>query len=79
MASSERRDEPTPRGGVYSIIYFQDADGNPVEQPADVVKAEVIEYDAQDNEIFRTYLNKETGTLPASEFETASEDSFLNR
>ena len=32
MASFERIEEPTPNGGDYSEIYYQDDDGNPVDE-----------------------------------------------
>lgn len=41
----ERREGPTPNGGAYSIAYFRD-NGD----------MEIVEFDANDREIFRTYL-----------------------
>jgi hypothetical protein len=40
----ERHDFPTPNGGVYAIAYFHD-DGS----------MEIVEFDANDEEIHRTY------------------------
>lgn len=56
MASSERQEGPTPKGGAYSIAYYQDAEGNPTEK-AEAIKVEVVEFDAADSAIFRTYLS----------------------
>jgi hypothetical protein len=43
-----------PNGGIYSIAYWQDADGNPT-TPDKAVTAEVHEMDKQNQSIFRTY------------------------
>jgi hypothetical protein len=43
-----------PNGGIYSIAYWQDADGNPT-TPDKAVTAEVHEMDEQNQSIFRTY------------------------
>ncbi len=52
--TSERREGPTPRGGAYSIAYWQDGNGNPTTK--DKAKAvEIAEFDLQDQEIARTY------------------------
>lgn len=54
MITQERADGSTPNGGAYSIVYYQDDDG----QPADKTKAtrvEIVEYDSRDNDIGRTY------------------------
>jgi hypothetical protein len=40
----ERTEGPTPNGGAYAIAYFHD-DGS----------MEIVEFDANDNEIHRTY------------------------
>lgn len=52
--NSTRIDKPTPNGGVYSIAYWKDADGNPAQQ-AEAVAVEIIEFDANDRQVFRTY------------------------
>ncbi len=62
MANSERTEGPTPNGGAYSILYFQDADGNPVEK-SEATRAEAVEFDAPGNQIFRTYLELEVDTV----------------
>lgn len=54
MAKTKRVDGKTPKGGAYSIAYFQDSKGNPVDE-SKAVKAEIIEYDSKDKEINRTY------------------------
>ena len=56
MATMQRNNEPTPSGGVVSEIYYQDKDGNPVDQKV-AVKAEIVELDTRGNVIFRTYEN----------------------
>lgn len=45
---------PTPNGGYKSVIYYQDAEGNPIHKSR-AVAAEIIEYDSIDREIARTY------------------------
>jgi hypothetical protein len=40
----ERHDGPTPNGGVYFIAYYHDNG-----------RMEIVEYDAADKAIFRTY------------------------
>lgn len=53
----ERIDGPTPNGGDYAEIFYQDADGQPC--PKDkAVKAEGVEY-KEGKEISRTYLASE--------------------
>lgn len=54
QVTSERRDQPTPNGGAYSIIYFQDSDGNPTVKD-EAVKAEIVEYSQDGKELVRTY------------------------
>jgi hypothetical protein len=54
-----RTNEPTPSGGAYSIAYWQDADGNPVDKSS-WVQAEVIEFTADGEHLQRNYFaNKE--------------------
>lgn len=48
-------DGPTPAGGVRSEAYLTDAAGAPTDDPAAAVAAEIVEYDAADQEIARTY------------------------
>lgn len=62
MASSERREGPTPNGGAYSIMYYRDADGTPVEK-SEATQAEAIEFNAADEQIFRTYLKLKSDTV----------------
>jgi hypothetical protein len=45
MRAPERTEGPTPNRGAYSIAYFHD-DG----------AMEIVEFDAQDREIHRTYM-----------------------
>ena len=56
-----RKDGPTPNGGVYSIIYFYDEEGNSTTQENAVV-AYGCEFDENDNMIYETMLfnKKET-------------------
>ena len=51
---SERIDGPTPHGGDYAIAYYQDASGEAVDKSR-AVAVEIVEFDARDNYIFRTY------------------------
>ena len=55
--TSDRVDGETPNGGTYSIMNYQDAEGNPTTK-AKAVAAYVVEYNAKDEPIFRTYLNR---------------------
>jgi hypothetical protein len=55
--TSDRVDGETPNGGAYTILYYQDDQGNPTTK-AKATAIEAIEFDAQDNQIFRTYLTK---------------------
>ena len=52
--TSETRVGATPNGGVKSIIYYRDKDGNPAEKE-DAVRAEIVEFDANGQEINHTY------------------------
>lgn len=54
MANSERVDGATPNGGTYSIIYYQDAAGEPVDKEQ-ATQCEIVEFDADDEEVARTY------------------------
>lgn len=53
--TSDRVDGATPNGGTYTILYYQDDQGNPTTK-ANAAAIEAIEFDGQDNQIFRTYL-----------------------
>jgi hypothetical protein len=55
--TSERVDEPTPNGGVYSIANFMDAGGSPCPK-SDAVAMEILEFDGADQCVGRTYLTK---------------------
>jgi hypothetical protein len=44
----------TPNGGVKSIMYYRDADGNPADETV-AVQAEIVELDEKNNIVFRTY------------------------
>lgn len=53
--TEERKQHPTPNGGVESVVYYRDAMGNPA--PKEVaVGAEIIELDAKGKELQRTYM-----------------------
>jgi hypothetical protein len=58
IKTEERQDGATPKGGVYSIAYFQDDQGIPVAKE-DATKIEIIEFDKNDRQIWRTYMTKE--------------------
>lgn len=49
----ERIKGPTPHGGVYAVAYFS-RDGIPVAK-SEATAVEIVEYDAQDGVVFRTY------------------------
>lgn len=53
-----RKDKTTPNGGVYSIAYWKGPEGQPVEQK-NAVAGEIVEFDADDNAVFRTYFKME--------------------
>jgi hypothetical protein len=55
VVTQQRVDKPTPNGGAYSIMYFKDAAGNPVDKES-AVAAEAIEYTAGGVMVWRTYL-----------------------
>ncbi len=55
MTTSEEKDGPTPAGGVKSVAYYQDADGNPADKAA-AVKMLIVEYDKSGDAIMRTYM-----------------------
>lgn len=52
--TQERTEGPTPHGGAYAIAYYQDANGQPADK-ADAVAVEIIEYNADGVEVWRTY------------------------
>jgi hypothetical protein len=54
MSTEERIDGLTPAGGTYSITYFQDDSGNPIDK-AKASKAEIVEFNERGESIFRTY------------------------
>jgi hypothetical protein len=55
--TSERIDEPTPNGGAYSVAYFTDKAGLPCAK-ADAEDILIVEYDADDDAIHRTYMGR---------------------
>ena len=61
--NAEKAQRPT--GEIYSIIYFQDADGTPVEK-SEATRAEAVEFDASGEQIFRTHLKLKTDTSVAT-------------
>jgi hypothetical protein len=46
---------PTPNGD-WSLAYFKDKDGNPVDK-SKAASIEVIEFDTKGSEVFRTYAD----------------------
>lgn len=58
--TQQRIDGATPNGGVYSVAYWQDKDGQPINK-REAVKAEIVEYDSNDQSVFRTYADLKRG------------------
>jgi hypothetical protein len=56
MAKTKRVNEKTPNGGAYSIAYFQDSKGDPVDE-SQAVRAEIVEYNSKKKAINRTYTD----------------------
>ena len=54
MAKQERCDEPTPNGGIYSILTYLNERHDIVEKDQ-ATKAIIVEYNEKDEGIFRTY------------------------
>lgn len=54
--ATERVEGPTPNGGAYAVIVYLGEDGDQAEKEQ-AAAAEVVEYDEQDEAIFRTYAN----------------------
>jgi hypothetical protein len=52
--TQERINEPTPNGGVYAIAYFYSDKRKPTAK-AKATHVEIVEFDANDKEIWRTY------------------------
>ena len=52
--TSERREGPTPNGGVASVAYYTDESGVLVDKSR-ASRVEIVELDATGNEIHRTY------------------------
>lgn len=50
-----RSDGPTPAGGAYSEAHLTDATGQPTDDPTEAFGVEIVEYDADGQEIARTY------------------------
>lgn len=57
-ATQQRDDGPTPNGGVYSIAYFSDSEGNPTTKE-NATRMEIVEFDEDGNGFFRTYMEKQ--------------------
>lgn len=66
MASERSIEGKTPNGGVKSTMYFQDDDGQPVEEDV-ATRAVIVEYGKDGNSIRRTY-----GTLNPQDSSDAS-------
>lgn len=54
---SERVNSPTPNGGVYSIAYFYDKNGNPCIKRI-AARIVIAEFDSKDNTIQTTTMVK---------------------
>ena len=54
--TEQRMDGPTPNGGAYSIIYYQNADGGSTSKDK-AQKAEIVEFSSSGKQIFRTYMS----------------------
>jgi hypothetical protein len=54
MATSVKKEGPTPHGGVMAEFIFSNADGEIVDQQ-NAKNVEVIEYDAEGKVLHRTY------------------------
>lgn len=54
METQERIEGPTPNGGAYAIAFWHAEDGSPTDKES-AVTCEVVEYDANDQVVFRTY------------------------
>jgi hypothetical protein len=55
--TEERRPGPTPCGGVSSVCYYQDAQGNPAPRSR-AVAGEIVELDAAGRQLARTYFER---------------------
>lgn len=60
MTSSERREGPTPSGGVASEIYYLNDAGKSVDK-SEATRAEIVEFDADGEVINRTYGDFSSG------------------
>jgi hypothetical protein len=58
--TEERKDGPTPNGGVYSIAFFRDEAWNPVAKE-EATQVEICEFDQAGECIFRTYVDLPRG------------------
>lgn len=54
MATQKSSNKPTPNGGVKSVMYYRDAEGDPADESV-AVQAEIVELDERNNIVFRTY------------------------
>lgn len=52
--TEERIEGPLDGGADYAIVYYQDDKGEPAEKDV-AVRAEIVEFDAADEVISRTY------------------------
>lgn len=66
-----RIEEPTPRGGAYAILYEMNDVGEEIPYEEGRV---IVEYDARDNSIARTYLLTHA-ERPAEQQRAAQRDS----
>ena len=56
MSTEERIDGATPAGGTYSIAYFKDDSGRPIEK-SKASMMEIVEFNEKNEAIMRTYGN----------------------
>ena len=54
MAKSERKNGKTPRGGAYSIAYYLDNSGNPVDKKK-AKRVRIVEYSKSGKRLGTTY------------------------
>lgn len=54
MTKSERKDGKTPNGGDYSVAYYLDAKGSPVDKKK-AKQMRIIEYTKDGKAIYSTY------------------------
>lgn len=48
----------TPHGGAYAVFYYRGAQPGSRATPVDAVGVEVVEYNLDGDEVFRTYMSR---------------------